>query len=461
MPGTTPLATRPDQAAKRRDDADGHLEIFTLRRFAAALTLAAILAACAAAIHRITVGSPQALGWNPYGYSEWLINYAAGFTRRGIVGEILHHAAAGGPILPAVNAIVYCSYLAVEACLILLFVLSRRGGMALAILLPLVPGGAISMAVNGEFFYRKELLATAMFAVLCVLYRIASLISLKPLRRILLSSVIAIAWLSLPIATLNHESYVFLNGIAVCALIYAAASDLGLARPSRLAASYFGIGIAGFFAMALFHGSPRIAAGVWQSLSAFDQSQIAATGVINKTSGGAIGAIGWSVLDVLKLDFGVLTSGMVWYWFFALGVAAAFSVSMFFVDDPVPAAQPSLQPSDRMGFFLLLTLFSLPLFLLGWDWGRWLAAITMLAVLSGLTLNVETTRAVVPQPLRVPFRSLDRLEFGARRSRRLVGLAALAVVGLTFRIPECCIEGSGLATGTFYRSLLSGALSGP
>ena len=51
-------------------------------------------------VWRDTLAHPAQVSGSLYAYSDWLINYAGGFVRRGLAGELLRRAS-GGPIAPA------------------------------------------------------------------------------------------------------------------------------------------------------------------------------------------------------------------------------------------------------------------------------------------------------------------------------------------------------------------------
>ncbi len=67
------------------------------------------VAVCAASIlilYHCTVHAHTLL-WEPYGYSELLINYSDGFVRRGLIGALLHHAARTNSALALTNVVVF------------------------------------------------------------------------------------------------------------------------------------------------------------------------------------------------------------------------------------------------------------------------------------------------------------------------------------------------------------------
>ena len=103
-----------------------------------------------------TVSAKQ-LAWTAWSYSDWLINYSAGFVRRGLGGEIMQAIWSPERFLANLNLYLFIQFLAFTLLFTGLFV--RVSGLNRALLLALaMPGGVYNMAWTNEFFHRKEML---------------------------------------------------------------------------------------------------------------------------------------------------------------------------------------------------------------------------------------------------------------------------------------------------------------
>jgi hypothetical protein len=92
-----------------------------------AVALSAVL--IATALYRIylhTLASPAQLAWTPWAFSDLLIDYRAGFVRRGLLGTIIHHLSGSGSELPVTNRIVFTNFCIGVLALTSLVVLRKK-----------------------------------------------------------------------------------------------------------------------------------------------------------------------------------------------------------------------------------------------------------------------------------------------------------------------------------------------
>jgi hypothetical protein len=106
------------------------------------------------------------------------------------------------------------------------------------------------------------------------------------------------------------------------------------------------------------------------------------------------------------------------------------------------AALTSSRPINKHPIAWVCTLYSmcfvasLPLFILGWDWGRWIAAVN-------LSVAILICAAGHDDELPVPLITLATP--AATSSRVSVFAVAVAAIlfGLSYKLPECCLIASG------------------
>src|SRR5262245_31393670 len=84
--------------------------------------------------------SPPTLTWSGWAYSEWLISYANGFVRRGVIGEVLLQHFSNS-LVSSVNHLVFISYATLTATFCALILLRGEDNIGRATVAILIPGG--------------------------------------------------------------------------------------------------------------------------------------------------------------------------------------------------------------------------------------------------------------------------------------------------------------------------------
>ena len=107
--------------------------------------------------------------FNVWPISEWMINYQAGFVRRGLIGEVLHQLNMAGGVIPILYPLVFIFYCAYIAIFIFNFIISKIRSSSILTLSLLIPGGIFHMALGPYFYTRKEILFLIHFGLLCLL----------------------------------------------------------------------------------------------------------------------------------------------------------------------------------------------------------------------------------------------------------------------------------------------------
>jgi hypothetical protein len=412
------------------------------------LVVVLVLVATLWIVYRYTIGSKTLL-WGQYDYAELLINYKAGLVRRGLIGAIVARLVQGPSSLKGLNTLLFFNMLVLTVCtLFMALVRGRYKGWTAALAL-LIPGGVLHMAISHEFFYRKEVFFYSFLAVSGV--ALSLLRPMSPGRaRTFAARVLTVAILCGAFAcTWIHEAFPFLVGPAVLFLLIASirlASGSPRTEESRTAerrtAIWFGsVGGGLFLVSAVFlHGGAKAMVGIWYSLSPGDHAMMDGAGW------GGIAALSAGVSDLWDLPLRILESGMSWWYVAPILLLFVFCFTLVALN---------LDDRDDGGLrgwlqcYGLIVVCDLPMLVLGYDWGRWVNAMSLSFLLTWLALREEDL-----------FRPLDHLRLERQRAwlskhgvgeslapmvklasgivRRHAGAAVclLLVFSVTFRLPE-------------------------
>jgi hypothetical protein len=318
----------------------------------------------------------SALSWGHASYelSEWLINYAGGFVRRGLPGTLIG-------MLSHITGI-QANHLAIImglACYLLLtaWLLRRATGTFPAMLV-------LSCIVMGIPAYQDSIVRKDSLGLLFLLGCLAVDCSRLP-------RPLAIAALNLlaGVAILCHETFIF---YALAAFVFFRGSDGNPLTTTDIFRRSLALLPAGacLILTAIYHGSPAQAAAVndsWQPLWRITDPENPAIAVPDA----AIEALGWTTKHGLSLSLYLLTSG--WYqptaW--ALVFTISFALIVLFTDRNADrTGAPAMKTRIRVTAILLAQLlFISPLFVLGVDYGRWL----FLWVVSSMMFHIFGRRA--------------------------------------------------------------------
>ena len=402
--------------------------------------------------YRHTLIAPDALEWNAWAFSDWLINYSGGFVRRGLAGHLIGLFAAGRPAAPIVNLIVFANFTALIFATSLLLVLSRPLGAFAAVLIMLIPGGVWSMQLDNELYYRKELLFYVYIALICLIYLAARRTGHKKLSCLL--DVLNCGLIGLFSFALSfvHEAFLFIGAVPSMVILYWTA---GVRRPAwRTTAPllYGAVMVALFLVLLAFEGDRTSAQAIWQSLNPADRALISDTGDM----AGGISAIGWGPVRELAETLIIIFKGTAWYYLLAVAASLLYllATARFFCTDRDGKGAPAPQyQAWAAKIFTLCIVAIAPLFILGADWGRWIVAVNMMTV--PLICAGEFQAPLPLPPVLDPGAIFKRI-----RSARYLGFACgmiLVLVALTFRIPECCLAGSGDGLTTMESQLFASA----
>lgn len=356
-------------------------------------------------IWQILIQLPAALhpGQDSWGLTDWLVNYAGGFVRRGLAGTIISWVSEIGRI-PAHHLAIALS-LTSYGLLTCWLIKNTRNQFSPALILSCVMMGFPAFQ---HALIRKD--------CLLLLFFIASF-------KIILSRFPeSIKWLLVNLcactAILMHETFAFFS---IPALVLCKHPKLAIPPLRRLAALIPSIAC---FGLATWrHGSTQIAEAIHQSwmplwkqscLSPIDYQRPFAT----------IGSIGWSPSEGISMTGGLLETGFYQPMAWTLVASLSFVIVLAFVRNADDG-----ESRHRLAGLLLFQLICIsPLFLLGIDYGRWIFFCITSSVIM-LSLGFTTPEPITSTLNHIPLRA------GGRIDRILGWIRFREMILLTFGVP--------------------------
>lgn len=352
-------------------------------------------------------------GHSSWQITEWLINYQGGFVRRGLPGQVILHVSDFLGI-HANYMVILISLLAYVFLIIYLIIKTRHKFAALLIISPIVMGAPAYQ----DFIIRKDVLGIIFFLVcLKILFS-----KKKNIIKYFGLNLVAI------IALLSHEAFFFFAIPAISVIIFQSDSRpndslfkrvsyvLAVLSPSLLA-----------FCMCVVHkGDPIIAHAI--NLSWIDLwKSIEPNACCFDKPNAAIDAIQWTTKQGLSLSYSLLFA-------FSMGiyVPLAWLVTIVMCGFFILSFSIKLENTEYRNILSTL-IFQLvmiaPLFILGWDFGRW--------------IFLWSTSAIILYISQVNFRSsfdsaIDTCIKKLIKSRIYVYFSKNGWLLLIFGIPGCC-----------------------
>lgn len=308
--------------------------------------------------------------------SDWMIDYAAGFVCRGFGGALLHRLmhATGLGFFPLWITLSAAPFLALSAYLVA--VSWRLRGPALwRFALLFNPLFLISYSVSGMFLRKDMLSVLATLLVASTGQRVLRATSASSARLLCALLLIVAAASSLILSLLHEGVFLFiwlpLNGLLVAWIL----ARLHFRRPSigLLLALTLVPALTAVAAEILHHGDVRSAQIICQSW----QPSVPIHCSPGPDFPPAFDALSW------PLSRGIATA-LQYAWILPIAIPLsllAASVVVLSLRALIPAAR-----LDHLIAALLIPLFaSLPLFLVGLDWGRWLCLLAVTALIPMLS----------------------------------------------------------------------------
>ena len=356
---------------------------------------------------------------NSWTVGEWLINYAGGFVRRGLPGTAIYNLADFFKFSP--TYLIWSSSLILYIALAWLIQSFCRGKLEASLLLsPIILLGP----VLGNNLVRKDTLMLVAFGLCLHIIRL----QIRNRARLGPASVILINLLS-TIAILSHELYGFwaLPSL-ILILSISTKRNLRILGTCLRNIAIMLPSIMIFICSLLFRGSPTQASQIHESWRRLLPT-IRTLGTLWDASppDGAIQSIGWSTSKALSLTLSSLLEFSSGLWIPAVWMLTIYVCLNLFTG----RGNSSEQNFKRIVALYQLIAF-LPLFIIGYDFGRWIFLwATSSALLYGF-LALETGVVQMPSKQNRALQLVSRLIPGVDRRGHF------NTVLMFLGIPRCC-----------------------
>jgi hypothetical protein len=403
-----------------------------------------------------TLHSVTKLAWSGYAFSDLLINYDAGFIRRGLMGAWIRMLSGGGSSLPAADRILFVNFVLLVSLLTILALRAGRHRVWTTALVLAIPGGVFSMTAAHEFFYRKEIFFCTALALSAFAVSVLPEITHQGARRFAAFCIVAFVFSVSAVLSLVHESFLFLSAPANLFVVIAAARAVNPHSVSVLHERSFEKGLARiygsfvallFLCMGYFHGSEKSSNAIWNGLSPADRLMI---GSIGKS------AIGWTSHSLVQLvgePVAVMISGMAWFWLVPAGGMMLYCLALVALNlNPATGSDAGGQEFYRwVQCYLTLAACAVPIFLLGRDWGRWIASFNLSFLILWLSIpsrNLATfslgrwKQKAVVSGFRDRIERLSQAYVKMVRQHNSATAVTMFLFAITFRYPESILEPS-------------------
>ena len=195
---------------------------------------------------------------------------------------------------------------------------------------------------------------------------------------------------------------------------------------TKMIKTYSTIVLLAFISVIISSGSEAASSLIWSGLSEFDRNLI-------DIETNAITAIGWSLFDsFFKTTQVLIFSGSMFLWTFYFAMFLWTFIVIFKID----LNKINLNLNNIKNFLLKEKyLIVIPiLFIVGFDWGRWIFSLFHLSFISYLLLNNKLNRNITWS----------------------LSIVAFLLVSLLTIMPECCLQMEGTTiSSNYYRILKS------
>lgn len=311
-----------------------------------------LLLGCLLAVQSV-IQTRAALGWghDSWQLTEWLINYSGGFVRRGLPGEFagwMSHATG----MPANNVVIITAILAFLS--LLTWLLRHTAGL-------LHPALVVSCVIMGfpayqDSIIRKDCLGMLLF-IACIR---ADASGLPGIARMALTNLCACT------AILSHEAFAMyaLPALWFYPMLRDGSPDF---KKVLVRTASFMPSLACFVLTIRYHGTEDHSRLINQSWLPLWRITDPGSPDIAEPSA-AIAALSWTAEKGVSLGMNLLTSGL----YQPLAWLALFIISFVFILR-FTSGKAAPGTRTRIASILLLQLLCIsPLFILGYDYGRWL-----------------------------------------------------------------------------------------
>jgi hypothetical protein len=297
-----------------------------------------------------------------WGLGELLVNYEAGFVRRGILGQLVFLTQ--NPVHSAnlIQNLVIILFL-IGSVYIFFKEETLRSKILYFIVLVFAPGALLDMAASGmEFLDRKEIW---FYCSLIMIIATSNRIGFYNIKTVVITTTLSVLMI------LHHELYaVFI----VPSLLY-----IYLLNKDKIYLNVFTFIIPTsltFLIVFYYSGNASIAKGIADSYTLTHEINI----------GGGVTSIGWDFQRSFYLTKKMYNDGSLYYWIFHALLSMCLVLLYQFTKFKEFKEFKSLQASTIISSFMILA--TLIAMISGWDWGRW---ISMYGILSIFIFNLLST----------------------------------------------------------------------
>ena len=340
---------------------------------------------------------------HPWAFQELLINYQGGFVRRGFIGNLIYLFDNDGVLFDTLYVFVFINF--IIFVILINLNLSNLSNLQ-KLLFHISIFAPFSITLFGDYYARKEIFILNLYLALLFLYK-------KKKVKLLVFSIFFVGLISL----LIHEGITF---FLLFPFLIHLLKKINI--PNRVSSLFKISMIFTFAVIILFRGNNQIVRGIYESLSIEDLNLVQS---VNYGSN-AIDAIGWpSLWYTFRSTYTLFFSGSLIYWsvFF---VITLYTISIIFNLKMSLIYATSKDLLFKNKEFLLM----LPLFTIGYDWGRWIFTIFYLYF----------------------FFLIANKDFQVEKIKFNLNIAAYLFVSLLTEMPACCIQQGGTAvTANYYR----------
>ena len=350
------------------------------------------------------------LEYSPWSYSELLISYPGIFTRRGLIGELITLFDSDAVLLNTVNIFVFVNFV-VFALLSYIHIKISKLNPIQHLLYLISIFGILNITLFNQYYHRKEMFVLNLFMLTLLLIRFKINNNLLFIFTIICSVLMV----------LIHEGIAML-AVAFTVLIIKNKMQFSI----KMVNAYSMIVLLSFISVIFSAGNENASNLIWNSLSEFDR------GLIDIETN-AITAIGWSLFDsFFKTTQVLIFSGSMFLWsfYFAIFVwtfLAIFKIELNKLNLSFITVKEFL---FKEKYFIVIPV----LFIVGFDWGRWIFSLFHLCFFSFLILSNKINK----------------------NKTWSLAIGAFILVSLLTIMPECCLEMRGTTVSSnYYRVLKS------
>lgn len=354
------------------------------------------------------------LEYSPWSYSELIISYPGMFIRRGFIGELITLIDSDLILFDTVNTFIFINFITFILLSYLLIKISKLTPIQHLLYLISI-FGILNITMFNHYYHRKEMFVLNLFMLILIIIKI------KINTNITFFTTLAFSILMI----LIHE------GIAMIAIAFTMLILKKLNPFSNyLIKMYSIIILLSFIGIILNAGGDTASKLILDNLSEFDRSLI-------NIETNAITAIGWSLFDsFFETTIILIFSGSMFLWSFYLGLFIwTFSAIFKFEPNKINLIFKSVKEFFlKEKYFVVIPI----LFIVGFDWGRWIFSLFHLSFFSFLILNNNIKKNITWS----------------------YAVGAFIIISLLTIMPECCLQMEGTTVSSnYYRVIKSMLLS--